>query len=288
MHSRFYGSRLFDGFNVIILTLLGVITLYPFWDTLVVSLSPLDDNLSSAVHLFPRHFTLAAYDYIFGMKELWTSYGVTIFVTVVGTLISMLFTVLAAYPLSKSSLKGTRVIMFLFVFTMMFSGGIIPTYLVVKNTGLMNSVWALIIPTVIFTYNLILMRTFFQTIPESLEDSAKIDGCSDVGVLFRIVLPLSLPSLATITLFYAVARWNEYFNAIFYITDHDLWPLQLFLRGMLFQNEAAYMSGGESTFLLGPSVKMASVMAAALPILLLYPFFQKYFVKGAMLGAVKE
>ncbi|GMK37868.1 putative ABC transporter permease protein YtcP [Paenibacillus sp. CCS19] len=288
MQSRFYGSKLFDGFNAIILIVLGVATLYPFWDTLVVSLSPLNDNLGSSIHLFPRHFTLEAYEYIFSMKELWRSYGVTIFVTVVGTLISMLFTVLAAYPLSKSSLKGTRVIMFLFVFTMMFSGGIIPTYLVVKNTGLMNSVWALIIPTVIFTYNLILMRTFFQTIPESLEDSAKIDGCSDIGVLFRIVLPLSMPSLATITLFYAVARWNEYFNAIFYITDHDLWPLQLFLRGMLFQNEAAYMSGGESTFLLGPSVKMASVMAAALPILLLYPFFQKYFVKGAMLGAVKE
>lgn len=286
--NRGWVSRLFDAGNYTLLCMLAFITLYPFWDSLIVSIIPLEETLASAVHLFPRTITLEAYSYLFQMEELWSSYGVSIFVTVVGTAISMLVTVLAAYALSKKDLKGRRVVLFLIVFTMMFNGGLIPTYIVVKQFGLLNSVWSLIIPTALSTYNLIIMRNFFLSIPESLEESAKMDGCTDVGVLFRIVVPLSMPAIATIALFYAVYRWNEFFTAVMYVTDKDKWPLQLFLRAMLMENEASYQSGGDNPFLLGQSIKMASVMVSTIPVLLIYPFFQKYFVQGATLGAVKE
>ncbi|WP_248930401.1 carbohydrate ABC transporter permease [Paenibacillus hamazuiensis] len=288
MHRTGTAGKLFDAFNFAILALLAVITLYPFWDTLIVSVIPLDEYLGASIHLFPKSLTFGAYRYLFSMKELWTSYGVTIFVTVAGTALSMLLTVMAAYALSQRQLKGGRVIMFLLVFTMMFSGGIIPTYLVVKNLGLMNTVWALIIPSAVNTYNLIVMRNFFFTLPEGLIDAARIDGCHDWGVLFKIVVPLSMPAISTITLFYAVSRWNEFFNAIFFISDKNLWPLQLFLRSMLFENESSYSGGGDSLFLLGPSIKMATVMAATIPVMLVYPFFQKYFASGVMIGGVKE
>ncbi|MDF2716212.1 MAG: transporter permease [Paenibacillus sp.] len=283
-----FASRLFDVSNVILLTCLSVITLYPFWDSLIVSVIPLQESLASNIHLFPKTITWEAYAYIFKMDELWSSYGVSLFVTGVGTLLSMLMTVLAAYALSKPQLKGKRTIMFLIVFTMMFNGGLIPTYLIVKQFHLLNSVWALIIPTALSTYNLIIMRNFFMGLPESLEESARIDGCTDIGVLFRIVVPLSMPAIATVALFYAVARWNEFFTAIMYITDKDKWPLQLFLRAMLVENEASFQGGGDNPFLLGQSMKMASVMISTIPVLLIYPFFQKYFVQGVTLGAVKE
>ncbi|TMV50610.1 carbohydrate ABC transporter permease [Paenibacillus mesophilus] len=283
-----FASRLFDVSNIVLLTCLSVITLYPFWDSLIVSVIPLQESLASNIHLFPKTITWEAYAYIFKMDELWSSYGVSLFVTGVGTLLSMLMTVLAAYALSKPQLKGKRTIMFLIVFTMMFNGGLIPTYLVVKQLHLLNSVWALIIPTALSTYNLIIMRNFFMGLPESLEESARIDGCTDLGVLFRIVVPLSMPAIATVALFYAVARWNEFFTAVMYITDKDKWPLQLFLRAMLVENEASFQGGGDNPFLLGQSMKMASVMISTIPVLLIYPFFQKYFVQGVTLGAVKE
>ncbi|MDQ1913769.1 carbohydrate ABC transporter permease [Paenibacillus sp. GD4] len=281
-------GRLFDSFNIVFLAIVAVITVYPFWDTLVVSVISLEEYLRASIHLYPQSITLEAYAYLFSMKELWTSYGVTLFVTVVGTALNMILTVMAAYALSRPDLKGHRVIMFLLVFTMMFSGGIIPTYLIVKSLGMMNSVWALIIPSALNTYNLIIMRNFFHSMPDGLIDAARIDGCNDLGVLFKIVIPLSMPAISTITLFYAVSRWNEFFNAIFFISDKDLWPLQLFLRSMLFENESSYSGGGDSLFLLGPSIKMATVMAATIPVMLIYPFFQKYFVNGVLIGGVKE
>ncbi|CAG7638430.1 carbohydrate ABC transporter permease [Paenibacillus allorhizosphaerae] len=288
MHRTGTAGKLFDSFNYVLLALLALITLYPFWDTLIVSIIPLDEYLNASIHLIPKSITFGSYQYLFSMKELWNSYGVTIFVTVVGTAINMLLTVMAAYALSRTELKGYRVIMFLIVFTMMFSGGVIPTYLIVKNLGMMNTVWALIIPSAINTYNLIIMRNFFSSLPDGLIDAARIDGCNDVGVLFKIVVPLSMPAISTITLFYAVSRWNEFFNAVFFISDKNLWPLQLFLRSMLFENESSYSGGGDSLFLLGPSIKMATVMAATIPVMLVYPFFQKYFVNGVMIGGVKE
>jgi putative aldouronate transport system permease protein len=194
---------------------------------------------------------------------------------------------MAAYVLSKKELKGQRLLMFLCIFTMMFSGGIIPTYIIIRSVKLMNTLWALIIPSAINTYNLVILRNFFATMPKELEESAILDGCTEVGVLFRIVLPVSKPAVTTIALFYAVEHWNNFFSAVLYISSRRLWPLQLFLRSMLFENEAAYSSGGESLFLLGQPMKMATVMLAIIPIMCFYPFFQKYFTQGVMLGAVK-
>jgi putative aldouronate transport system permease protein len=177
--------------------------------------------------------------------------------------------------------------MFLAVFTMMFSGGIIPTYIVVKDLHLMNSLWSMIIPSAINTYNLIILRNFFMELPLELEEAAMLDGCTEVGVLFRIMLPISKPALTTVALFYAVDHWNDFFSAIMYINSKEAWPLQLFLRSMLFQSDAAYSSGGESLFLLGQPMKMAAVMLAIIPIMCAYPFFQKYFTAGMTAGAVK-
>ncbi|NOU62608.1 ABC transporter permease subunit [Paenibacillus sp. LMG 31461] len=283
-----FGGKLFDAANVIFLVLITLLTLYPFWDSLIVSITPIQESLSSSIHLYPQTITFEAYTYILGLKQLWVSYKVSVIVTVLGTLISMIATLLAAYALSKKELPGGRIIMFAIVFTMMFGGGIIPNYLVVKQLGIINSMWAMMIPAAIQTYNLILMRSFFSSVPESLEESARIDGCNDFGILLRIIVPLSMPAIATISLFYAVSKWNEFFTAVMYVTDKEIWPLQLFLRSMLIDNEAAFQSGGDSPFLLGQSIKMATIMISTIPVMLIYPFFQRYFVQGVTLGAVKE
>lgn len=284
---RSLGSKIFDTLNLLFLGLLAFSTVYPFWDSLVVSFSSLKGYLSSSVHLWPSEWSLEGYRYMFSNPTLWTSYANSIFITLVGTLINMVLTIMTSYVLSKTYLRGHRVLTFLCVFTMMFSGGIIPTYMVIKDVGLLNSVWAMIIPTAISTYNMIILRNFFSGMPKELEESATLDGCTEIGVLFRIVLPVSIPALTTVTLFYAVDHWNDFFSAIMYINKQKSWPLQLFLRSMLYENEAAYQSGGESLYLLGQPMKMAAVMMAIIPIMCAYPFFQKYFTKGVMTGAVK-
>ena len=284
---RSFGSKLFDAFNVTVLVLIAFSTFYPFWDAFIVSFSSLKSYLGTTIHLWPTEWSFEAYKFMLFRKELWTSYGNTVFITVVGTFINMIITIMTAYVLSKKDLKGHRVIMFLIVFTMLFSGGIIPTYIVVRSLKLMNSLWALIIPSAVSTYNLIIMRNFFSSFSKDLEEAAMIDGCTEVGVLFRIVVPTSKPAITTISLFYAVAHWNNFFSAVMYIYDKSKWPLQLFLRSMLFETDAAYSSGGENLFLLGQPMKMAAVMMATIPIMCAYPFFQKHFTKGVMLGAVK-
>ena len=272
---------------VLILILLGLTTFYPFWDCLVVSFSSLKSYLATNIHLWPDEWSFEGYAYMLKSFDLWRSYANSIFITVVGTLINMLITTMAAYVLSKKDLKGQRFFMFLAVFTMMFTGGIIPTYIVVKDLHLMNSLWAMILPSAVNTYNLIILRNFFLELPMELEEAALLDGCTEIGVLFRIMLPISKPALTTVTLFYAVDHWNDFFSAIMYINKKEAWPLQLFLRSMLFQNDAAYSSGGESLFLLGQPMKMAAVMLAIIPIMCAYPFFQKYFTAGMTAGAVK-
>lgn len=284
---RSAGSVVFDTLNIIFLCALAFTTIYPFWDTLVVSVSSLKGYLSSSVHLWPSEWSVEGYRYMFSNPTLWTSYGNTLFITVVGTMINMVITIMTSYVLSKNYLRGHRVLTFLCVFTMMFSGGIIPTYMVIKDVGLLNKIWAMIIPTAINTYNMIILRNFFSAMPRELEESATLDGCTEVGVLFRIVLPVAIPAITTVTLFYAVDHWNDFFSAIMYINKQSNWPLQLFLRSMLYENEAAYQSGGESLYLLGQPMKMAAVMMAIIPIMCAYPFFQKYFTKGVMTGAVK-
>lgn len=284
---RSVGSRIFDAVNITLLILLAITTFYPFWDCLVVSFSSLKSYLSTNVHLWPGEWSFEGYAYMLKNADLWISYANSIFITVVGTLINMLVTIMAAYVLSKKDLKGHRILMFLAVFTMMFSGGIIPTYIVVKDLHLMNSLWSMILPCAVNTYNLIVLRNFFADLPTELEEAALLDGCTDVGVLFRIMLPISKPAVTTVTLFYAVDHWNDFFSAIMYINSRTKWPLQLFLRSMLFENDAAYSGSGESLFLLGQPMKMAAVMMAIIPIMCVYPFFQRYFSKGIMAGAVK-
>lgn len=283
---RSFGSRLFDAINVFLLIALAVSCIYPFWDTLVVSVSSLKSYLSTSVHLWPSEWSFEGYSFMLSESELWLSYLNSIFITVVGTAINLLVTIMAAYALSKKNLKGHRVLTFLAVFTMMFSGGVIPTYILVKDLGLMNSLWSMILPTTITTSYLIIMRNFFFDLPHELEESAMLDGCTEIGVLFRIILPISRPSIITIALFYAVDHWNDFFSAILYILDDEKWPLQLFLRSMLFENEASY-SSTTSLFLLGQPMKMAAVMLAIIPIMMVFPFFQKYFAKGILMGAVK-
>ena len=284
---RSKGSIIFDTCNILFLCLLAFSTIYPFWDTMIVSFSSLKSYLASSVHLWPSEWSFEGYAYMFSNPMLWRSYANTLFITVVGTLINMIITIMTSYVLSKNHLRGHRLLTFLCVFTMMFSGGIIPTYMVIKDVKLINSTWAMIIPTAINTYNMIILRNFFSGMPKELEESATLEGCTEVGVLFRIVLPVSIPAITTVTLFYAVDHWNDFFSAIMYITNQKSWPLQLFLRSMLYENEAAYQSGGESLYLLGQPMKMAAVMLAIIPIMCAYPFFQKYFTKGVMTGALK-
>ena len=277
----------FEVVNYAILSLIACTTLFPFWDVLVTSFMDLKQYLTMQVHLLPRYFVLDNYRHIFSMGELWSSYRNTIFVVVVGTTVNMLVTITAGFVLSRQALKGQRVFMFLITFTMLFSGGMIPTYMVVRQLGLMNKLWALIFPSAVSTYNLILMRNYFLGIPKELEEAATVDGAGELTTLVRIFLPVSLPSIATIALFYAVGHWNQYFQAVLYINRRASYTLQLFLRTMLSETEAALQLGGDVTSLLGPPLKAATIVLAIVPILMVYPFLQRYFTQGVMLGAVK-
>lgn len=276
----------FSIFNYTFMAIICLITVYPFWDVLVVSFSSFKDYGSTNIHLWPKHFDLSSYKFLFNMRRLWTAYQNTLFITIVGTAISIVATTMAGYVLSKN-LKGMRIIMFLFVFTMLFDGGIIPRYIIVRRVGIMNTLWSMILPVAVGTWYLIIMRNYFFTIPSELEESARIDGAGDLLILVRIIVPTSMPVIATITLFYAVFYWNSFFTGVMYISDFSKWPLQLFLRAMLFENEADTLTGGENPALLGMPIKMATIIASALPVMAAYPFFQRYFVKGVLIGAVK-
>jgi putative aldouronate transport system permease protein len=231
---------------------------------------------------------LSAYQYILSTPTIFTSIGVSLFVTVVGTFVAMVFTSFMAYALSRKYLHGRRFFNFLVVFTMLFSGGMIPSFILIQKLGLIDSLWALILPSAVSAYNMIIMRNFFQGIPDSLEESAKMDGCSNWGVFFRIILPLSLPSIATISLFYAVTFWNSYQGAILYINDSAKWPIQVLLRQIVIVSSG--MNADASAVDVVPpaqSIKMAVIIMSTLPMLMIYPFVQRFFVKGAMVGSVK-
>jgi putative aldouronate transport system permease protein len=284
------GSKIFDLANVCLLILCSLITLFPFVYILATSLAPLSQVLRGGLILWPEGITWDAYYTILTNRLFVGSLWITVIITVVGTFVNLLFTSFMAYPLAKKRLKGRSVILFLVLFTMLFSGGIIPSYLIVKSLGLLNSVWSLILPGAISAFNLIIMKNFFQSIPEELEESARIDGCKNLGVLFRIVLPLSMPALATFTLFYAVGHWNSFFSAVLYITKSNLWPIQVVLRQMIIQGSTQEfqeaLANTEKQILPG-TIKMAAIMVATIPILFVYPFLQKHFAKGVLLGSVK-
>lgn len=238
--------------------------------------------------IIPRELTLDAYRYVLSTPTIFRAMGVSVFVTVVGTFLSLLITSLMAYALGKSYLRGRRVVNFLVVFTMLFSGGMIPLFIVVNGLGLLDSVWSLILPFTVNAFNFVIMRSFFQGIPDSLEEAARIDGCSELGVFLRIVLPLSVASIATIGLFYAVSYWNTYMWAILFINDSTLWPIQVLLRQIVIV--ASGLNADASVVEVVPpaqSVKMAVIVVATLPMLIVYPFIQRFFVKGALIGSVK-
>lgn len=285
------GDMIFSGLVIIILIIIGIITLFPFLDVVFNSLMSSKELVESAKSILaiPKHPTLENYKYVLNGERIFSAYGITIFRTVVGTFLNMVITVLTAYPLSKKFLPGRSVFMQIFFFTMIFSGGMIPTYLVVKTFGLVDSIWALIIPSLLNVYNMIIMRTFFEGIPEELEDAARIDGCSEWGTLLRIVLPVSKPALASISLFYAVWHWNSFFDVVLYITKRELWPLQTLLREVVLTMSMAELNASMADLATPPSssVIAATVMVSTVPILVVYPFLQKYFVKGVMIGAVK-
>ncbi|TVY12017.1 carbohydrate ABC transporter permease [Paenibacillus cremeus] len=284
------GSRLFDTANVIFLVLSAAITLFPFVYILATSLAPLSQVLRGGLILWPQGITWDAYHTIFSNRHFVGSLWITIFITVLGTFVNLLFTTFMAYPLAKKRLKGRSVILFLVLFTMLFSGGLIPSYMIVKSLGLLNTVWSLILPGAISAFNLIIMKNFFQSIPEELEEAARIDGCKNLGVLFRIVLPLSMPALATFTLFYAVGHWNSFFGAVMYITKSNLWPIQVVLRQMIIEGSTQEFLEALSSAdkqVVPATIKMAAIMVATVPILLVYPFLQKHFAKGVLLGSVK-
>ncbi|AFC27719.1 YtcP [Paenibacillus mucilaginosus 3016] len=288
IQDRTFGNRLFDTVNAAVLILVALCTVLPFVYVLAVSFTDPHEVAKGGMILFPTKFSLAAYEYIFSTDTLVKSLGVSIYVTVVGTFINLLFTSLLAYPLAKPHFRGRQVILLGVLFTMLFSGGMIPSYFVVKELGMTNTLWSLMIPSAISAFNLIVLRNFFQQIPDGLEDSAKIDGCSDLDILFRIVLPLSLPAMATFGLFYAVAHWNTFFSAILYINDHNKWPVQVLLREIVILAQSRI---GETSFeesLIQPlTIRMAVIVFATVPILLVYPFLQKHFAKGVLLGSVK-
>ncbi|OZB94173.1 carbohydrate ABC transporter permease [Paenibacillus sp. XY044] len=276
---------------LLVLALIAV--LYPLLFVLVASISDPSKVLGGEVWLWPKGITFRGYEKVFQNNDILQGYGNTILYTVIGTAVNIVMTILAAYPLSRKDLAGRGFFTAFFVFTMFFSGGLIPTYLLVKSLGMVNTMWALIIPNALAIWNVIIMRTFFQqNIPIEVQESAQIDGCSNLQILVRIVLPLSMPILAVMTLFYSVAHWNSFFSALIYLTDRSKYPLQLVLREILIQSNLKDMVGTSEESLAksvmeGESIKYAVVIIANLPVLLLYPFLQRYFVKGLVIGAVK-
>lgn len=288
VEDRSIGARLFEVFNYTALTIIALITFLPFVHVIAGSFTTTAELASKRFVLIPTIYSLDAYRFVFSTDTIIRALGISIGITLVGTAFSMLITSLMAYGLSRRDLDGRRILMFFVVFTMLFSGGIIPTFLVVRHMGLINSWAALIIPVTINAFNLIILKNFFQNIPEGLEESAKIDGSNDIGILFRIVLPLSLPAIATISLFYAVTYWNTYMTSILYINDAKKWPIQIWLRQIVVL--ASGLSSDSSLDEHPPpeqTVKMAVIVVATLPILMVYPFLQKHFSKGALLGSIK-
>lgn len=276
--------------NYVLLILLGVATFYPFWYVCVMTFSTNLDAQNVSFMLWPRGFTLDNLNYIIHYNYFAQTYLNTVFVVVIGTILSIVCTVLFAYPLSLR-IKGSKVLSHLTFFTLLFGGGMIPTYLVVKSTGLLNSLWSLIIPSIINPFNVFLMINFFRTIPQTLSESAQIDGAGPFRTLWSVILPVSLSGIATLTLFYAVAYWNSYFNAMIYLSDRSQWTLQLLLREILISTQSGTDGGGAGDISeaarFGRTLKMATVFTAVIPIMMVYPFVQKYFVKGVMVGAVK-
>lgn len=292
MHYRPTTSqRAFDILNVAGLIAACAAFLLPFIYILASSLSAPAALIRGEVTFWPVGFNLTNYQIVMQNDIFWRSFGVTLFIVMVGTFVNMVLTVMTAYPLSKQGLRGKGFILAMIVFTMIFSAPLIPTYLVVKSLALLNTVWAMIIPAALSGFNLFICITFFRSLPEELFEAARIDGMSEYRILWRIVVPLSLPVMVTLVLFYAVAHWNNYFTALLYINDFNLRPLQLYLYNLIaqFNMNESLSHAIEATSTLSPQgLQMATIIVATVPILVVYPFIQKHFIKGALVGSIKE
>lgn len=285
-------DKAFDVIILVFLTLALIVTLYPMVLVVSSSFSSSAAVLAGKVWLFPIGFNTLGYKAVFRNPRIWTGYLNTVFYTVVGTLVNMVLTVMAAYPLSRKDFTPRRVVMLLFTFTMFFSGGMIPNYILVSRLGMMNTRWAIIIPSALGVFNMIMVRTYFiSNFPDELLEAAQLDGCTDVYYLLKIVIPLSKPILAVVTLYYAVGHWNEYFNAFMYLSNPKLQPLQIVLRSILLQNSVDTgmidLSDMVEREALKNLLKYALIVVASVPVLAMYPFVQKFFVKGVMIGSVK-
>lgn len=292
-----YSDRVMVIIIYILLILLSFTALYPFWNTLVVSLNEGLDTAKGGITFWPREFTWTNYEIVFTNDRILQSFGISILRTVIGTVSAIFMTALLAYGMSKSYLMGRKFLTIFFIFTLYFGGGLVPTFLLIKSLGLMNNFLVFIIPGLISVWNMIIFRTFFKSLPNGLEESAQIDGCSNWGVFIRIVLPLSGPVIATLSLFTAISHWNDWFTPTIYITNQDLMPVQTILRRILNANLINDVIGGGDSLaseklskksLTSKSLISATVMVVSLPIILVYPFVQKYFVNGVMVGSLKE
>ena len=282
--------------DIVIAVILGFMTLaaiFPFYQVVMLSFADMASYAKHPLYLLPYCFDLTGYKTIFEDPMFFTSLGVTLFITLVGTSLNMFLSVMGAYVLSRKYLMGRKVILNLIIFTMLFNGGLIPTYLVIKNLKLVNTVWAMILPCGISTYYLIIMKNYFMSLPDSLLEAARLDGANEWNILTRVVLPISVPFMATFILFYAVERWNEWYLANLYINKAALYPLQTYLRNVLISmsntlNDIAkqFMQGHAKVN--STAVQMATIVVATVPILCVYPFVQRHFVKGVMVGGIKE
>ncbi|MGG1553640.1 carbohydrate ABC transporter permease [Paenibacillus ferrarius] len=283
------GDKVVKGINYTLLILLAASCVVPFLYVISISLTPISEVIKrDGLVIIPTNITWTAYKEITQGGRLLDAYQVTLFRVIVGTLLNLVFTVLTALPLSRRGLPGRSGILLFIVFTMLFSGGIIPSYLLVKQVGLLNSSWSLIIPGLINAFYLMIVKSFFEQLPEAIDEAARIDGAGEFSILYKIVLPLSVPIIATVGLFYAVWHWNSYFDALLYINDTAKQPVQLFLRQILLASVAISGDAAEAANSVNPiSVQMASVVVTTLPILVVYPFIQKHFTRGVLLGSVK-
>ncbi|QJD85421.1 carbohydrate ABC transporter permease [Cohnella herbarum] len=286
-------DRAFTIVNYVVLSIVLIAVLYPLVYVVSASFSSSYAVLSGKVWLWPVDPSLDGYKAVFKNKNILTGFQNTVLYTLAGTLLNVIMTILAAYPMSRGDFRGRHGFMLIFVFTMMFSGGLIPTYFVVKDLHMIDTVWAMLVPTALSVWNVIIMRTYFQTtIPHELLEASQLDGCNDFRFLLRIVIPLSGPIIAVIALFYAVGHWNQYFNAMIYLKDPHLYPLQLILRDILVQNEVKIDMLGDVKSAaarqgLRELLKYSLIVVSSVPLLLIYPFVQKFFVKGVMIGSIK-
>ncbi|MFD0670759.1 carbohydrate ABC transporter permease [Cohnella sp. GCM10027633] len=290
-NQRTWAEIVGESINAVLLLLLAITMIFPFYYILVVSFAPYSEYVQSDLLLWPKQWVMDSYHFILGSKEFIRSIGVTLYVTGLGSLVNLAMTATMAYALSRN-IAGQKLMLMLVLFSFLFGAGLIPTYLVVKNTGLIDSFWSLILPVAINPFNLIVMRQFFLGIPSEMSEAAHIDGANELQIFRSIILPLSKPALAAFGLFYAVNHWNTYFSAILYLNDPSKWTVQVVLRQLVVLNDASALTSAARDFLDGSSppaetIGMAAIIVATLPILLVYPFLQKHFAKGVMLGSVK-